>query len=114
MIIKSFPKKSAIAVIVVGAVLAVSVSANAAPVFKSDPSVLPGPIMIADEANNRIVSTAKADGAEIVEIKWFTRESMKAAVNSGEISLPPSISVSRRMIEYWYGAAALVDLMAPQ
>ncbi len=79
----------------------------------SQPWPFPASIMIAYEAMTSDVSTGKADGEEIVEIKWFTRQSMKAAVNSGEISLPPRISVSRRMIEYWYGAGALVDLIAP-
>lgn len=80
----------------------------------SQPWPFPASIMIAYEATTSDVSTAKADGEEIVEIKWFTRQSMKEAVNSGEISLPPRISVSRRMIEYWYGAGAVVDLIAPR
>ena len=66
--------------------------------------------MIAYEATTSDVSTARPDGEEIVEIQWFSRESLKAAVISGEISLPPRISVSRRMIEYWYGKDAIVDL----
>jgi NAD+ diphosphatase len=79
----------------------------------SQPWPFPASIMIAFEARTSDVSTARADGEEIVEIKWFTRQTMKEAVNSGEISLPPRISVSRRMIEYWYGEGALVDLKAP-
>jgi DNA-binding beta-propeller fold protein YncE len=55
VITNSLPKKSSLVAILAAAVLAVTVSANAATVFKSDPSALPGPIMIADEANNRIV-----------------------------------------------------------
>lgn len=51
--INSFLKKSTIPVVVAAALLAGT--ANAATAFKSDPSVLPGPIMIADEGNNRIV-----------------------------------------------------------
>jgi DNA-binding beta-propeller fold protein YncE len=51
----SLRKKSALTVVVAASLLAVSVSANAATVFKSDPTALPGPIMIADEGNNRIV-----------------------------------------------------------
>ena len=48
-------RKGALSIVIAGAVLAVTFSANAATVFKSDPAALPGPIMIADEANNRIV-----------------------------------------------------------
>jgi NAD+ diphosphatase len=80
----------------------------------SQPWPFPASIMIAYEATTSDVSMARPDGEEIVEISWFTRESMKAAVKSGEISLPPSISVSRRMIEYWYGEGAFDDLEAPR
>ena len=76
----------------------------------SQPWPFPASIMIAYEATTSDVSKARPDGEEIVEIRWFTRESMKQAVRSGEISLPPRISVSRRMIEYWYGEGALEDL----
>jgi NAD+ diphosphatase len=79
----------------------------------SQPWPFPASIMIAFEAMTSDVSMARPDGEEIVEIKWFTRQSMKEAVNLGEISLPPRISVSRRMIEYWYGEGAIEDLSAP-
>jgi NAD+ diphosphatase len=80
----------------------------------SQPWPFPASIMIAYEATTSDVSSARPDGEEIVEIRWFTRRSMKEAVASGEISLPPGISVSRRMIEYWYGEGALEDLEAPR
>ncbi len=76
----------------------------------SQPWPFPASIMIAYEATTSDVSKARPDGEEIVEIRWFTRKSMKEAVQSGEISLPPRISVSRRMIEYWYGEGAIEDL----
>ncbi len=47
--------RSSLSVFVAGSILALAASANAATTFKSDPSALPGPIMIADEGNNRIV-----------------------------------------------------------
>ena len=78
----------------------------------SQPWPFPASIMIAYEATTSDVSKARPDGEEIVEIRWFTRANMKEAVNSGEISLPPRISVSRRMIEYWYGEGAVADLGA--
>ena len=78
----------------------------------SQPWPFPASIMIAYEATTSDVSTARPDGEEIVEIKWFSRESLKAALITGEISLPPRISVSRRMVEYWYGKNADEDLGA--
>lgn len=76
----------------------------------SQPWPFPASIMIAYEATTSDISTARPDGEEIVEIRWFSREDLKIAVVSGDISLPPRISVSRRMIEYWYGAQAENDL----
>ncbi len=76
----------------------------------SQPWPFPASIMIAFEAVTSDVSTAKADGVEITEIRWFSREDMKRAVETEEILLPPRISVARRMIEHWYGPGALEDL----
>ncbi|MCX6429949.1 MAG: NAD(+) diphosphatase [Actinobacteria bacterium] len=76
----------------------------------SQPWPFPASIMIAFEAVTEDASTAKADGEEITEIRWFSRSEMKSAVETGEILLPPRISVSRRMIEHWYGVGAREDL----
>lgn len=76
----------------------------------SQPWPFPASIMIAFEAVTADPSTAKADGEEITEIRWFSRSEMKEAVISGELLLPPLISVSRRMIEHWYGESARSDL----
>jgi len=70
----------------------------------SQPWPFPASIMIAFEAITSDVSTARADGVEITEIRWFTRDEMKDAVASQEVLLPPRISVARRMIEHWYGS----------
>ncbi|MCX6428387.1 MAG: NAD(+) diphosphatase [Actinobacteria bacterium] len=75
----------------------------------SQPWPFPASIMIAYEAITDDASTAKADGIEITEIRWFTRAEMKLAVESGEVLLPPRISVARRMIEHWYGAEIETD-----
>jgi NAD+ diphosphatase len=49
-----------------------------------------------------------ADGAELEEVRWFDRRSLAAAAASGEIRLPPPVSIARRLIEHWYGGE-LVD-----
>ena len=76
----------------------------------SQPWPFPASIMIAYEAITSDPSTARPDGEEIVEIRWFSRTQMRDAIRDGELSLPPRISVSRKMIEYWYGEGALNDL----
>ena len=79
----------------------------------SQPWPFPASIMIAYEATTSDISTAKPDGEEITEIRWFSRSDMKSAVQSEEVLLPPQISVARKMIEYWYGAGAEIDLNPP-
>ncbi|HEY3563098.1 MAG TPA: NAD(+) diphosphatase [Kribbella sp.] len=43
------------------------------------------------------------DQDEIAEAKWFTREDLRALVEAGTMALPGAISISRRLIEGWYG-----------
>ena len=38
---------------------------------------------------------------EIEEARWYTREEMMAAAESGEIKLPSPFSISRRLITDW-------------
>ncbi|WP_246450961.1 NAD(+) diphosphatase [Allostreptomyces psammosilenae] len=40
---------------------------------------------------------------EIEEARWFTREELRAAVASGELLLPASVSIARSLIDLWYG-----------
>ncbi|MFB9250840.1 NAD(+) diphosphatase [Sphaerisporangium melleum] len=44
------------------------------------------------------------DPAEIAEAMWLTRSELGAAVENGEIRLPPGVSIARRLIETWYGS----------
>ncbi|WUJ71956.1 NAD(+) diphosphatase [Kribbella soli] len=43
------------------------------------------------------------DQDEIAEAKWFTREDIRVLVEAGTMALPGAISISRRLIEGWYG-----------
>ncbi|MFI7707170.1 NAD(+) diphosphatase [Nonomuraea sp. NPDC049480] len=43
------------------------------------------------------------DAEEIAEAHWFSREELTAALQSGELRLPPPVSIARRLIETWYG-----------
>lgn len=79
----------------------------------SQPWPFPASIMVAFEAITSDPTTARPDGEEIVELRWYSREEMRAAVKRGELILPSQVSVSRRMIEHWYGAGAVADLATP-
>ncbi|MGC5014774.1 NAD(+) diphosphatase [Streptosporangium sp. DT93] len=43
------------------------------------------------------------EAEEIAEAHWFSRAELLAALESGEVRLPSSLSIARRLIEAWYG-----------
>jgi NAD+ diphosphatase len=43
------------------------------------------------------------DHEELAEAHWYSREGLLASVQSGELVLPPRVSIARRIIEAWYG-----------
>ena len=71
----------------------------------SQPWPFPASIMIAFEAVIDDPSAARPDGEEIVEVRWYSRTQLKSAMEDGSLLLPPGISVARKMIERWFGAA---------
>ena len=73
----------------------------------SQPWPFPQSLMIAFEATIQDPENARPDGEEIVEIRWFDRDGLYAAIMEGTLLLPPSISVARAMIQAWYGADRL-------
>ncbi|MEW1840683.1 NAD(+) diphosphatase [Nonomuraea angiospora] len=49
------------------------------------------------------------DAEEIAEARWFSREELARALESGELRLPPPVSIARRLIETWYGGELTGD-----
>ncbi|HET9899739.1 MAG TPA: NAD(+) diphosphatase, partial [Actinomycetes bacterium] len=45
----------------------------------------------------------RPDGDEIEDVRWFSRDALREDVRSGELRLPPPVSIARRLIELWYG-----------
>ena len=80
----------------------------------SQPWPFPASIMISFSALATNPAAAKADGEEIEEIIWLTREEMRAAVADQSLTLPPGMSVARKMIEFWYekNGADVRDLLS--
>lgn len=76
----------------------------------SQPWPFPASIMIAYEAIISNPESVKEDGEEIEEIIWLTREELKSKTSSGDLLLPPIISVARAMINSWYGSNASEEL----
>lgn len=48
-------------------------------------------------------SEPQADGVEMSDVRWFTREELTQAVAAGELTIPSSISIARNLIDRWYG-----------
>ena len=65
----------------------------------------PASIMLAFTGVVENPDDAQADGEEIEDLRWYSREKFTADLKSGELLIPPGISIARRMIEAWYGGS---------
>lgn len=74
----------------------------------SQPWPFPRSLMLGFFAEAR-TTTLIPDAEEIAEARWFSRAELAQALDSGEIRLPPPVSIARRLIETWYGAPLLGD-----
>jgi NAD+ diphosphatase len=45
----------------------------------------------------------RLDDAEIEEARWFTRGDMREQAEAGALVLPGGVSISRSLVEHWYG-----------
>src|SRR5690349_11866946 len=70
--------------------------------FGSQPWPLPRSLMIGCIAKATSADIS-VDGEEIEDARWFTREQMKSEAEAGTLMLPGGISISRSLIEHWYG-----------
>ena len=43
------------------------------------------------------------DAEEIAEAAWYSRDDLRAAIENGDLLMPPSLSISRWLIETWFG-----------
>ncbi|GIH98872.1 NTP pyrophosphohydrolase [Planobispora takensis] len=80
----------------------VGVNVTAPRYLGSQPWPFPRSLMLGFFA--RAVSTELSlDPEEIAEARWFSRAELLAAMENGEVRLPPAVSIARRLIETWYG-----------
>ena len=68
----------------------------------SQPWPFPSSLMLGFSAQALTTEVHRHDG-EIAEARWYTREAMLADIGTGRLHVSPSISISRRLIEHWYG-----------
>ena len=79
----------------------------------SQPWPFPCSLMLGYHAWTDAPDTVEVDGDEIAEARWFTRDELASACATGEVRLPPDISIARRLIERWYGAELPGDWSRP-
>jgi len=78
----------------------------------SQPWPFPASLMLGYHAWARDV-TIEVDGEEIAEARWFTRAELALACESGNVSLPPAVSIARKLIERWFGSPLPGDWSRP-
>ncbi len=69
----------------------------------SQPWPFPRSLMLGYIAQATDPAAALADGEEIRHVRWFTREELAGEAAAGEVWLPSRASISRALIEYWFG-----------
>ena len=70
--------------------------------FGNQPWPLPASLMLG--FIGRAVTTEIAvDNDELEDARWFTRAEMKALAEAGTLLLPRGVSISRSLVEHWYG-----------
>jgi len=70
--------------------------------FGSQPWPLPRSLMVGFVAHAESTEVS-VDGEEIEDARWFTREQMKSEAEAGTLVLPGGVSISRSLVEHWYG-----------
>lgn len=68
----------------------------------SQPWPLPRSLMLgfaAEATSEELVP----DGAEIKDLRWFSREELRVALESGTIDIPRGVSIAHALIRSWYG-----------
>ncbi len=70
--------------------------------FASQPWPLPASLMIGF-VGRATSSDISVDESEIADARWFTRAEMREQAEAGTLVLPGGVSISRSLIETWYG-----------
>lgn len=69
----------------------------------SQPWPFPASLMLGFRArvDDSVEQELTPDGTEILDLRWFTRDELAAAI--GDILIPSSTSIARAIIEEWFG-----------
>lgn len=88
----------------VGEEAGVAVDPSSVELLGSQPWPFPSSVMLGFRAASYNSDDPVTDDEEIVEARWFTREQLAAGCASGEVAVPPHISIARHLIEDWFGS----------
>jgi len=69
----------------------------------SQPWPMPRSLMLGFRADARAGQVIAVDHEELTDAFWWSRPALLAALQAGELALPPSVSIARHIIEDWYG-----------
>ena len=70
--------------------------------FGNQPWPLPASLMLGF-VGRAVSEEINVDNDEIDDARWFTRAEMKAEAEAGTLVLPGGVSISRSLVEHWYG-----------
>lgn len=70
----------------------------------TQPWPFPSSLMIGAVARVAGSPEVRPDGVEIAEARWFSRDDLRAAIVGQQVLVPGPISISRWLIERWYGS----------
>jgi NAD+ diphosphatase len=70
----------------------------------TQPWPFPASLMIGAAATARDAADPVADGDELSEVRWFTHDELTEEVAAGRVRVPGFISISRWLIDRWYGS----------
>jgi len=70
--------------------------------FGNQPWPFPSSLMVGFFAR-AVTTEIRVDQDEISDARWFTREQMREEAEAGTLVLPGGISISRSLVEAWYG-----------
>jgi NAD+ diphosphatase len=70
--------------------------------FGNQPWPFPSSLMVGFFAR-AVTTEIHLDDDELEAARWFSREEMRAEAEAGTLALPGGISISRSLIEAWYG-----------
>lgn len=70
--------------------------------YGNQPWPFPASLMVGFFAR-AVTTEIDVDGEEIEDARWFTRAELFRETHAGRVGLPTSFSISRSLIEAWYG-----------